>query len=48
VFVSDKTELFFIISYCVSISDKITCLLQTLLEVVSPEEEERLLGPTKT
>jgi L-type amino acid transporter 5 len=31
-----------------SIFNKITCLLQTLLEVVSPEEEERLLGPTKT
>jgi len=48
VFVSDKTKLIFIIFYCVSISDKITRLLQTLLEVVSAEEEERLLGPTKT
>lgn len=31
-----------------SMFNKITCFLQTLLEVVSPEEEERLLGPTKT
>ncbi|XP_069691973.1 large neutral amino acids transporter small subunit 1 isoform X2 [Periplaneta americana] len=28
--------------------NNITSALQTLLEVVSPEEEERLLGPTKT
>jgi hypothetical protein len=32
----------------VSVSDKITSALQILLEVVSPEEEERLLGPTET
>lgn len=32
----------------VSVSDKVTFALQTLLEVVSPEEEERLLGSTET
>jgi hypothetical protein len=42
VFVCDKTKLIFIFFYCVTISDKITCLLQTLLEVAFTREGEEV------